>query len=199
MTKNYQKSQFLPKNHFFGNFWSKVSKLRPYLKKKNNRKPLLDVCLKTIFSDSNNIILWHESEDINKQKQKQKHFPNFCWIQFKVFILLCMINLILCVSLLPQTTMLLSVKIALISYWNDFSLIPMGKCAFSRRAMKRCKKKNQIFRGGGPVKLDSMWQHRLTWLLHAQHTYYCIIFKQNPFNIISRGVQRWTSTDFQLK
>ena len=26
--------------------------------------------------------------------------------------------------------------------------------------------------------------------LHVQHTYYLIIFKQNPFNIISRGVQR---------
>ena len=26
--------------------------------------------------------------------------------------------------------------------------------------------------------------------LHVQHTYYRIIFKQNPFNIISRGVQR---------
>ena len=43
---------------------------------------------------------------------------------------------------------------------------------------------------GGPVKLDSMWQHRLTRPLHVQHTYYRIIFKQNPFNIISRGVQR---------
>ena len=53
--------------------------------------------------------------------------------------------------------------------------------------------------GGGPVKLDSMWQHRLTRPLHVQHTYYRIIFKQNPFNIISRGVQRWTSTDFRLK
>ena len=52
---------------------------------------------------------------------------------------------------------------------------------------------------GGPVKLDSMWQHRLTRPLHVQHTYYCIIYKQNPFNIISRGVQRWTSTDFRLK
>ena len=52
---------------------------------------------------------------------------------------------------------------------------------------------------GGPVKLDSMWQHRLTRLLHVQHTYYRIIFKHNPFNIISRGVQRWTSTDFRLK
>ena len=35
--------------------------------------------------------------------------------------------------------------------------------------------------------------------LHVQHTYYRIIFKQNPFNIISRGVQGCTSTDFRLK
>ena len=27
--------------------------------------------------------------------------------------------------------------------------------------------------------------------LHVQHTYYRIIFKQNPFNIISREVQGW--------
>ena len=44
--------------------------------------------------------------------------------------------------------------------------------------------------GAGAVKLDSMWQHRLTRPLHVQHTFYCIIYKQNPFNIISRGVQR---------
>ena len=47
---------------------------------------------------------------------------------------------------------------------------------------------------GGPVKLDSMWQHRLTRLVRDRYmysiTYYRIIFKQNPFNIISRGVQR---------
>ena len=35
---------------------------------------------------------------------------------------------------------ILSVKIALISYWNDFSPI-LGKCASERRATKRCKKK----------------------------------------------------------
>ena len=46
------------------------------------------------------------------------------------------------------------------------------------------------YTGGGAVKLDSMWQHRLTRPLHVQHTYYCIIYKQNPFHIISRGVQR---------
>ena len=43
---------------------------------------------------------------------------------------------------------------------------------------------------GGPVRLDSMWQHRLTRPFHVQHTYYSVIYKQNPFNIISRGVQR---------
>ena len=56
-----------------------------------------------------------------------------------------------------------------------------------------------LYGGGGAVKLDSMWQHRLTRPLHVQHTYYHIIYKQNPFNIISRGVQRWNSTDFRLK
>ena len=48
------------------------------------------------------------------------------------------------------------------------------------------------------VKPDSMWQHRLTRPLHravtftrhVQHTYYRIIYKQNSFTIISRGVQR---------
>ena len=35
--------------------------------------------------------------------------------------------------------------------------------------------------------------------LYIQHTYYRIIFKQNPFNIISREVQGCTSTDFRLK
>ena len=35
--------------------------------------------------------------------------------------------------------------------------------------------------------------------LHVQHTYYRIIFKQNPFNIISSEVQGCTSTDFRLK
>ena len=66
---------------------------------------------------------------------------------------------------------------------------------------------SNISNRGGPVKLDSMWQHRLTRLVRdrymyspdVQHTYYRIIFKQNPFNIISREVQGCTSTDFRLK
>ena len=62
-----------------------------------------------MFSDSNNIFLWYESEDINKNA----YFQNFSWFQFYVFKL-CMI---MCVSLFPQTTVLnkeASLKIALI-------------------------------------------------------------------------------------
>ena len=52
------------------------------------------------------------------------------WFQFHVFKL-CMI---MCVSLLLQTSVLSCVrdflwKLLSISYWNDFSLIPLGKCA----------------------------------------------------------------------
>ena len=51
--------------------------------------------------------------------------------------------------------------------------------------------------------MASMWQHltfaTVTCARHVQHTYYRIIYKQNPFNIISRGVQGCTSTDFGLK
>ena len=81
--------------------------------------------------------------------------------------------------------------------------------AYSRDFFERVRSEKNIiegalmtkrpYRGGGAVKLDSMWQHRLTRPLHVQHTYYRIIFKQNPFNIISRGVQGCTSTDFRLK
>ena len=63
------------------------------------------------------------------------------------------------------------------------------KMAASRNRAKFEGMLNWLFCPGGPVKLDSMWQHRLTRPLHVQHTYYRIIFKQNPFNIISRGVQ----------
>ena len=50
--------------------------------------------LKGIFTDSNNIFLWHESEDINVKKNL---FLNFSWFQFYI-LKLCMI---MCVSLLP--------------------------------------------------------------------------------------------------
>ena len=84
--------------------------------------------IKGLVSDSYNIFLYHESENINKKA----YFQNFSWFQFYIFQ--CMI---MCVTLLPQTAVLnkisctkLSVKIAPISYWNDFSLIPLGSCAF---------------------------------------------------------------------
>ena len=68
----------------------------------------------------------------------------------------------------------------------------------SSRKFSHCHRLREIYNGlliikrvksgGGPVKLDSMWQHRLTPRLtrplHVQHTYYRIIFKQNPFKII---------------
>ena len=54
--------------------------------------------VKGIFIDSNNIFSCHESEDINKKA----YFQNFGWYQFQVFKL-CMI---MCVSLLPETTVL---------------------------------------------------------------------------------------------
>ena len=44
--------------------------------------------IKGIFSDSNNIVLWHESEDTNKKA----YFQNFSWFQFcvyKSFMIMC--------------------------------------------------------------------------------------------------------------
>ena len=41
------------------------------------------------FSDFNNIILWHESEDINKKKNT--YFQNFSWFQFYIYKL-CIIT-----------------------------------------------------------------------------------------------------------
>ena len=48
---------------------------------------------KGIFSDSNNIFLWHESED----KQKKAYFQNFSWFNFYVYKL-CMI---MCIGIAP--------------------------------------------------------------------------------------------------
>ena len=49
--------------------------------------------VKGIFTDSNNIFLWQESEDRNKKA----YIQNFSWFQFYVFKL----RMIMCVSLLP--------------------------------------------------------------------------------------------------
>ena len=65
------------------------------------------ISLKRIVNNSNNIFLWHESEDINKQTNKQtktkqnkqdkkqktlSYFQNFTWFQFyvcKLFMIMC--------------------------------------------------------------------------------------------------------------
>ena len=39
----------------------------------------------------------------------------------------------------------------------------------------------------------------VTCTRHIQHTFYRIIYKQNPFTIISRGVQPWNLNGFSLK
>ena len=84
---------------------------------------------KEIFSDSNNIFLWRKSEDINKKSL----FPKFQLIpvlHFQVMHdLVCFIAPIdYCVELKSRVREF-SVTIALISYWNDFNLIPLRKCA----------------------------------------------------------------------
>ena len=94
---------------------------------------------KGIFSDSKYIFLWHELKDINKKAD----FQNISWIQNYV-IKLCMI---MCVALLPLTSLLnkfswlrISVQIALISYWNDFSPILLGSVLCSGELQKYAKK-----------------------------------------------------------
>ena len=49
-------------------------------------------------------------------------------------------------------------KIAFISHWNDFCLIPLGKCASWRKATNRCKKKSdfEIFESALFMKSGSM-------------------------------------------
>ena len=76
------------------------------------------------------------------------------------------------------------------TYQNKTTYLGVSQASEFTAALYRWLKASPQVQTGGPVKLDSMWQHRLTRPLHVQHTYYCIIYKQNPFNIISRGVQR---------
>ena len=78
------------------------------------------------------------------------------------------------------------------AYWKQtcffffFSLNPLQAAVHLTYLALRAAFKILINNQGGPVKL-------------VQHTYYRIIFKQNPFNVISRGVPGCTSTDFRLK
>ena len=71
---------------------------------------------------------------------------------------------------------------------------------FDFQSFSVCLRESQI----RSVKPDSMWQHRLTRPLHVPgmysiHITVYIIYKQNPFTIISRGAQGCNLTDFRLK
>ena len=97
--------------------------------------------VKGIVGDSNNIFLWHESEDINKKSW----FPKFQLIPIPRFQVM---HVYVC-FIVPQTTVLnevlctrLSVKIALISHWNDFSLIPLGIVLLKGELWKYAKNSN---------------------------------------------------------
>ena len=76
--------------------------------------------VKGIVSDSNNIFLWHESEEINKTSS----FPKFQLIPISRFQV--MHDYACFIAPIDYCVDRLSVKIALMSYWSDFSLIPFG-------------------------------------------------------------------------
>ena len=95
--------------------------------------------IKGIFSDSNNIFLWHESDDINKNSlfPKSQLIPILHFQVMHDCVFHCSHRLLCWIKV---SCIWISVKIALISCWNDFSLIPSRKCASYRGAMKICKK-----------------------------------------------------------
>ena len=82
---------------------------------------------------------------------KKVYFQNFSWFQYFVYKL-CMI---MCIDIAPSTTVLIKFriygKIALISPWNYFCSIPLGKCVFKGRVINRCKK----------FKFWNFWEHPL--------------------------------------
>ena len=107
-------------------------------------KRILDSNFKGIFSDSNNIFLWYESEDINKKKLISKisvdfnfTFSSYAWL----CVFHCSHRLLCWIKSLVRD---FSVKIALISYWNDFSPTPLGKCASYWSTPQICKKKSHF-------------------------------------------------------
>ena len=57
-----------------------------------------------------------------------------------------------------------SVKIALISYWNDFSPTPLGKCASYRSAPQICKKKSHFNNFESDLYLTSVSMPLRWWL-----------------------------------
>ena len=89
--------------------------------------PFNALLIKEEFSDSNNIILWHESEDINKERL----FPKFRMIQFLRFQVMheymCFIasHRLLCWIKSRQQDFLQK----LLSFHTEMIAAYMGKCA----------------------------------------------------------------------
>ena len=95
--------------------------------------------IKGIFSDANNTLLRYKSEDINKKSL----FPKFQLIPILCFqVMYDYVHFIAPIELLCWQDF--SVKIALISYWNNFSPTPLGKCASYRSELQICKKKSHF-------------------------------------------------------
>ena len=62
--------------------------------KMNDHSCHIEIKIKGIFSDSSNIFLRHESEDMNKKA----YFENFFWFQFYIYKI-CMI---MCIGIAPS-------------------------------------------------------------------------------------------------
>ena len=91
---------------------------------------------------------------ITKYKQKAA-YPEFLFIQI-LPLMLCFIA--------PKTTvlnqvslMIINVKIALISHWNDISIIPLGEMCFLEESYKQMHK-IQILK---KLRAPSIWNHRV--------------------------------------
>ena len=66
-------------------------------------------------------------------------------------------------------------NIAFISYWNDFSVIPLGKCASLRRATKICKK----------FKFWKFWESPLSNIGEYAFNYSCLYFRAWKLKLIT--------------
>ena len=95
---------------------------------------------KGIASDSNSICLWHESEDINKEKgyfQKFQLIPILHlevvhdYVHWHCSIDSCFKLILIDENLCENCSYITE---------NDFCLIPLRKCASWRRATNRCQK-----------------------------------------------------------
>ena len=98
--------------------------------------------VKEVFCDSNNIILWHKSKGMNKKViskipvDSNFIFASYAWL----CVFHCSHRLLWWIKSLRHE---FSVKIALIIYWNGFSLIHLGNVLFRGELLRNAK--NSIF------------------------------------------------------